>query len=270
MAIIPGNSVNPKSISGGAGKLVLLLGGLALVVAAGLVAAGVFYFTRERTADPVVDASQPTATPVVATPTVGLVIESAPTEAPQVVLIVTSPTPTITPTKPPVEAEVAGSVAVKRDPTATRAPTSTPTATATLRPFRPPTATATAGATLDGWIEPVSPDENFYLPADGLTFQWQWHDNKGCQQPPDGYGFEIRVWRDVSTDFPQGAMNARDEKPNITCDPKSGVYTFSVGNVKKVPGIQNSEFGRFRWDIAIVQLDPYAPVITSPSRVFYY
>lgn len=267
MAIIPGNSVNPKSFSGGTAKLVLLVGGLALVVAVALVVAGVFYFTRTPAVDPVVEAPQPTPTTLISAPTVGLVVESAPTPTPQVVLIITSPTPTVTPTHPPVVTEAAGSFAVERAPTATRAPTSTPTPTP--RPFRP-TATATPGVTLDGWIEPVSPDENFYLPANGLIFQWKWHDNKGCQPPPDGYGFEIRVWRDVSTDFPQGAMNARDEKPHITCDPVSGVYSFTVGNVKKVPGVQNSEFGRFRWDIAIVQLDPYAPIISSPSRVFYY
>ncbi|HRV93404.1 MAG TPA: hypothetical protein P5526_14685 [Anaerolineae bacterium] len=267
MAIIPSNSVDPKSVPGGTGKLVLLLGGIAFVVAAVLVVAGVFYFSRTQAADPAVDTPQSTPTTLIATPTVGLVVESAPTEAPQVVMIVTSPTPTVTPTNPPVVTETAGSSEVVRSPTATRAPTSTPTSTP--RPFRP-TPTATAGVTVDGWIEPITPDENFYLPADGLTFQWKWHDNKACQSPPDGYGFEIRIWRDVSTDFPKGAMNARDEKPNISCDPESGLYTFTIGNVKKVPGVQNAEFGRFRWDIAIVQLDPYAPVITSPSRIFYY
>lgn len=267
MTIIPNNPVNPKPFSGSTGKLVLLLGGLALVVAVLLVAVGVIYYTRQGADEPSVEAPQLTPTLLSATPTVGLVLEAAPTDAQQMVLIITSPTPTVTPTNPPVVTEAAGRVEVERQPTATRAPTLTPTAT--LRPFHP-SPTPTAGVTLDGWIEPISPDENFYLPADGLIFQWKWHDNKSCQQPPDGYGFEIRIWRDVSTDFPQGAMNARDEKLNISCDPKNEVYTFSVGNVKKVPGVQNAEFGRFRWDIAIVQLDPYAPVITSPSRIFYY
>ena len=270
MAIVPNNSV--YSQSNGQRKLWLIVGGLVLMTILVAVVVGVLYFTREQPDEQPVIANEPLAPTVAVTPTVGLVVEAAPTQAQQVVLVITSPTPTSTPlpTDTPVVAETENADVVERIATATRAPTFTPTSTATPRPFIP-TATPTPDeVNVDGWIEPVAPDENFYLPADGLTFQWRWHENKRCQQPPDGYGFEIRVWRDVSTEFPKGAMNAKEEKVNVTCDATSGVYTFTIGNIKKVPGVSNAEFGRFKWDIAIVQLDPYTPVIASQPRIFYY
>ena len=269
MAIIPNNSVKPNSHFNGQKKLALLLGGLALLLVIAVAVVATLYFTRTQVTEPTTENPQLSPTSVEAT-AVSLVVEATSTQAPQMVLIVTSPTPTITPTPidSPAVVESSDVVELERAATATRAPTSTPTPTP--RPFRPTATPTPAGGNIDGWIELISPAENFYLPADGLIFQWKWHENKGCQQPLDGYGFEVRVWRDVSTDFPQGAMNAKEEKVNITCDPKDGVYTFSIGNIKKVPGVHNAKDGRFKWDIAIVQLDPYTPIITSQSRIFYY
>lgn len=149
MAIIPSNSVDPKSVPGGTGKLVLLLGGIAFVVAAVLVVAGVFYFSRTQAADPAVETPQSTPTTLIATPTVGLVVESAPTEAPQVVMIVTSPTPTVTPTNPPVVTETAGSSEVVRSPTATppqRQPRRPRRALSAQRPRPRPGSRLTAGS----------------------------------------------------------------------------------------------------------------------------
>ncbi|MCB0213778.1 MAG: hypothetical protein KDJ52_30835 [Anaerolineae bacterium] len=269
MAIVPNNSL--YSQTNGQKKLWLVIGGLVVMTVIVAVAVGVLYFTREQTDEqqPSVDNAQPVPT-VAVTPTVGLVVEVAPTQVQQVVLVITSPTPTVTPspTEAPAVTATSSAAVVERIATATRAPTSTPTNTP--RPFIPTATPTPAGVSVDGWIEPIAPDENFYLPADGLTFQWKWHENKGCQPPPDGYGFEIRVWRDVSTDFPKGAMNAKEEKVNITCDAASGIYSFTIGNVKKVPGVSNADFGRFKWDIAIVQLEPYAPVFASQPRIFYY
>jgi hypothetical protein len=115
----------------------------------------------------------------------------------------------------------------------------------------------------------VDPGNEIQLADDTVVFRWRWLENKGCSQPPDGYGFEIRIWPDNTFAPPEGAMNAAAEKLNIHCDQNTGVRSFTLGNIKDAPAFKASKEGRFRWDVALVRLEPYEIVITTQHRTFF-
>jgi hypothetical protein len=226
--------------------LLLLLAGAGILVALALIALGIYFWSRGRQlATVTTPTSTPTATPAI----------EQPTALPGVVVIV--PTRTSTPTATP-----AGQMGDSFDlmATVTRAPTDTPTPI----PPRP----RTREVSVDGTLELIAPDDNIQI-GDTVEFKWQWLADKGCEQPPEGYAFEIRVWRDNNSASPQGAMDARTQKQNITCDPTTGIRGLTIGRIKSVPGFENSTEGRFRWDVALVKLDPYTPVITTQYRTFF-
>jgi hypothetical protein len=155
---------------------------------------------------------------------------------------------------------------VSRLATATRAPTATPSPPPVVRRK----VTVTQAVTVDGVIELVEPANDTQVLPDLVNFRWRWQPDKNCQPPPDGYAFEIRVWRDVDNAAPMGAMDARAAKQWITCDPATGIYTHAVGNLPSLPGTGGAKDGRFRWDVALVRLAPYQPVVTTHYRLLFY
>jgi hypothetical protein len=229
--------------------LVLLLAGVGILIALVLIGLGIYLWARTNQA-----AGVPTLAPtstVTATPAA-----EQPTPLPGVVIVV--PTRTATPTPLPA-AQSSDSVSLLA--TVTRAPENTPTPPA-LRPQR------TEQVAVDGIIELVAPDDNIQI-GDTVEFKWRWLENKGCAEPPDGYAFEIRVWRDNNAAGPRGAMDAKAQKQNISCDSPTGIRSFTISGIKTVPGFEGSTEGRFRWDVALVQLEPYEPKISPPYRIFF-
>jgi hypothetical protein len=232
-------------------KWLLLLAGVGLLAAIGLIALGLFIFVSRNALSAL--ASTPTVT---ATATTKPVTET-PTPLAGVVIVVSA-----TPTAVDTPVNQAGDTSL-RLPTATRLPTNTPTPVRVQPPRN-------NEITLDGTIELLAPTDNIQMTSDAVEFKWLWHENKGCQQPPEGYAFEIRVWPDNDTTAPMGAMDARLEKPQISCDPNTGIRSFTIGKLRDVPGARNLQAGRLRWDVALVQVEPYQPIITTQYRTFFY
>jgi len=233
--------------------LLLVLAGLGALIALGLIGSGLFLFV----------AAKSTATARL-TPTVAGTPTPVPSTATVMAGVVIIPSPTAMDTAVPNETPgLQTADTMSRQPTATRMPTNTPTPIVPAR--RHP-----AGVTADGSIELIAPADNIQLASDTVEFSWKWLENKGCEQPPDGYAFEIRVWRDNDATPPMGAMDATGQKPNISCNPATGVRTFTIGRIKTVPGAEGQATGRLRWDVALVQLTPYQPVITTKYRTFFY
>ncbi len=228
-------------------NLLLLLAGIGVLIALGLIGLGIF-FMRSRTDEPAAVATPPTAT---ATPA-----PTATSVPPQITVV--EPTATLAPVN---TATPQAGDSLPKPPTSTRAPTNTPTLA--------PRATTPAVQVEGSSIELIAPANDIQLPSQTVQFQWRWRGNKGCLQPPEEYAFEIRVWRDNNIDPPQGAMDAKAEKLNIQCDPDTEIRSFTIGNIKSVPGFQNAQEGRFRWDVAVVKLDPYQPVITTQFFTFF-
>jgi hypothetical protein len=235
-------------------KLLLVLAGLGILLALGLIGLGMALFFTSKPAT--VGATTPTAT---GTPT-----EIPPTPTVMAgIVIMPSEIPTAAPASGETSKAQGSSDTLNRQPTATRQPTLTPTAVAVVK--RQPTS-----VTVDGRIELVIPADNIQVSPDSIAFGWKWLDNKGCEPTPDGYAFEIRIWQDTDFSPPMGAMDALVQKPNISCDPATGIRTFTIGQIRTVPGVAGQNKGRFRWDVALVQLTPYNPVITTQYRTFFY
>jgi hypothetical protein len=122
-----------------------------------------------------------------------------------------------------------------------------------------------------GVISLEQPQDNHSLPESTgqFEFKWRWSLSDACQLPPAGYGFELRIWPDHPDFGPLGAMgDARLSQADIFCDPASGLFGYLVPDLKKTPAVQAAGAGRFRWDVVLVQLDPYKSVLASASRVF--
>jgi hypothetical protein len=226
-------------------NLLLILAGLGVLVALGLIGLGLYFWPINQEQPGVVTSPTATATPApTATPA-----------KPGVVVIVATPSPAPTPTSTSQIGDT-----IPKQPTITRAPTNTPT-TIPQNITRVPAP--------DGSIELIAPEDNIQLSSDTVEFRWRWRENKGCAQPPDGYAFEIRVWRDNNIDSPKGAMDAQAEKLNVRCDPNTGIRSFTIGQIRAVPGFERTREGRFRWDVALVILNPYTPHLTTQYRTFY-
>jgi hypothetical protein len=115
----------------------------------------------------------------------------------------------------------------------------------------------------------LEPAENVQMKEEPgrLEFKWVWVGH-GCAKPPQNQGFEIRIWPDQAGATPMGVMDAKKQDA-IRCEEKTGTRTFEVGNLRGAPGVMaGGGGGQFRWDVALVQLDPYAPQAAAASRVF--
>jgi hypothetical protein len=124
------------------------------------------------------------------------------------------------------------------------------------------------GGPISGNIIPVELADHISLPAnvERVEFKWIWKD-RGCEAPPDGQGFEIRIWPERPGYGPMGIMDAADQSV-IACDEKTGARIYEMGDLRAAPGVNAVDGGRFRWEVALVQLDPYEALDVSPSRIF--
>lgn len=236
--------------SSGSKTMLLLLAGVGGVIALLMIGLGLYLWLSS--AQPATDTA-PTSTSTPPPPTA----TEQPSPLPEVVIII----PTHTPTPPADSTAAAAGDTLTIIATVTRAVTNTPTPP----PLRPQ---KTRPVAIDGTIELIAPDNNIQI-GDSVEFKWRWLEDKGCADPPDGYAFEIRVWRDNDSAGPRGAMDAKVQKPNISCDPATGIRAFTINGIKTVPGFEGSSEGRFRWDVALVQLEPYEPKIFPPFRLFF-
>lgn len=236
----------------------LVIGSVTGLIVIGLLAVGaVFFFFNE---------TQPTATGT-ALPTAEPVAKETPGEVGLSVVVLASPTPAATETDIP--ASPTG------DP-ATPAAQATSTPRSRISPTAPPPPPTTPASrpsqpAIAGTVELVSPENEQHTPGNELEFRWRWQQVENCQRPPEGYAFEIRVWLDRDDAAPTGAMNAKEEKENIRCDPATGIYAFTVGIKQVISRNTGRTEGRFRWDVVLVRLDPYEPVIIPAEfRIIFF
>lgn len=177
-----------------------------------------------------------------------------------------TPTATLVPgeTRPPTATLAPGET---RRPTSTLSPRSTekpvPTSTDQTKPTSPPT--PQASAQLEEPVILVAPRNEFVLPSKSAEFQWRLGNERNCQALPDGLGFELRIWPDGS--HPMGAMDATADQDKIGC--QAGIYTYTIGDITMASGVKNSNTDRFRWDVAVVQLNPYKPLHSYQDRIVY-
>lgn len=198
-----------------------------------------------------------------------------------------SPTPTATEILPIVDAVSPTSAMPVTDtpafrPTTTLTPTNTVTpaplsATSALTsPQTSVTANAPTGSppgqqTPDGSITLLELPNNLLLPADvgRVEFKWLWNEVSVCTPPPEGVGFEVRIWPDLPGYGPVGVADAAGTQDKVICDPKSGTRSYEVGDLRNTPGVRAGGSGQFRWEVALIQLTaPFTQVAVSESRVF--
>ncbi len=208
------------------------------------------------------------------------------------------PTFTLTPTPTDTQIPVRGSPTLPptdtprpKTPTSTPTPTNTPvTPTPTLEPEVQAkleqleqgaaiTATQVAQAMLDiitgpaaieGAINLVTIDNgHVFAPGIGeVEFSWIWTGADGCVPPPDGYGFDLRIWPDRPDFGPLGVDKVATLQEAIACIPETGRRVYRLGYLSGTPAVKAQGAGFFLWDVALVQINPYTPLYASPPRRF--
>lgn len=246
----------------------LILGGL---VAIASIAGGILLANQPN--DVVAESAviqTPTDTLPEATSTVAPVVvipEEPPSSTPTPVPNTSTPIPTPTDTKPAVNPTST------RRPTSTKVPTATPTATSPPRPAAPAATSPSTGGKgsvipAQQWMELISPQPDQSIQTADFEFSWRWQDQSQqnvCIQLPSGYAFEIRIWRDgLNKD---GAMNAAEQQVNIQCDPATGIFRYTLKNVKGASGVAG-ETGAFLTDVVIVQLQPYQVILQTGESTY--
>jgi len=139
-------------------------------------------------------------------------------------------------------------------------PPSAPAPTPTPTPFRV--------ASTGGKIDLIEPQNAQTLPdgVEKVEFRWRWSEAAACELPPQGYGFELRIWADF---IPMGAMgNAAENQSQIFCDPGSGLFSHQVPNINLTPAVKENGGGDYRWDVVLARLEPYSLTLLSEARVF--
>jgi hypothetical protein len=210
------------------------------------------------------------------------VVSLGPTATPSATATPPLPTPTATASPTPLAVSPVATPtpigASPPSPTATAtpnlinlpaSPVETPTIALTAAPPEPPA--PAGGAVTPGIINLIEPQQNAVVPAgpNQLDFKWQWRAGQGCGSLPDGYGFELRVWPAVTGYGPLGVMDAVANQKDIGCDFKTGLYNYTILDLKGAPGIKAMEgAGKFLWDVAYIQLQPYTVIVTSPPGLF--
>ncbi len=140
---------------------------------------------------------------------------------------------------------------------------------------------------ISGLIVPLGPDAAYTVPAgqEQLEFKWEWlgDELRPCQLL-EGYGFEIRIWPALDNPFvpaaqqaeikPLGVIDAVEDQDLIasSCDPRNGIRRFTVNGLSQTPGVALAQGqGQFFWDVAYLQLEPFAsaPLMVSMPRDFF-
>jgi hypothetical protein len=140
-------------------------------------------------------------------------------------------------------------------------------------PPGPATVTPTPGlpraAALDRVVTLVEPPHDSSLPAAVTQVEFTWRWGEICQYPPEGYGFELRIWPEGTQYAPMGAMgDARLAQSNVVCNTETGVFGYRVSNLTTIPALRQVSSGRFMWDMLLVQLDPYQVISGSSPAIF--
>jgi hypothetical protein len=193
------------------------------------------------------------------------------------------PTPTVTST--PLIINPISPVTLPPTHTPSPAPTATPdlvnlplspveSPTAVVTPTvaaAPAQATSSTGVPTAGILTLIEPEQNTIIPAhvNALDFKWQWRGSLGCSGLPEGYGFELRIWPAVTGFGPEGVMDAVANQKDIGCDLKTGIYNYRVIDLRGTPGVKRTNgTGKFLWDIAYIQLEPYNVILASQPGLF--
>ncbi len=198
---------------------------------------------------PVILASAPATTTVVAPPAESASLIQSP---------LLTGTPVIT---PPAIAEPAATPTVTLPQPATPAAVITETTVAKPTEAAPPPPAAAFIL-----LEPV-PEFVMQPGVKGMEFKWRWLNGKSCQ-PPEGFGYELRIWPAVTGYGPMGVTDAVANQPDFYCDPQSNVASYRVEDIKGTPGVTAISSGKFLWDVAFIQLDPYNVVLSSGPQLF--
>ncbi len=167
----------------------------------------------------------------------------------------------------------------------------TPTLTSTVSPITPSaTTTQTAQITEPAALtetstaqDPSAPAGSIILlyPEDGMVmassthgaeFKWDWQGDptlKRCDSI-EGYGFELRIWPAQDGFGPLGAMDAAKNKEDgfLGCNLETGIRSYLLEYLQSKPGVKAAGAGKFLWDVTLVRLDPYQPVIITNPRIF--
>ena len=97
----------------------------------------------------------------------------------------------------------------------------------------------------------------------GTTFKWRWDD-----QLTEGWGFEVRIWRDGDPDH-YGAFDARELLKYLDRQP-DGVYAVSL-LVEGAFSVRQHGGGDYYWTVAVVGLEPYVRIGSeAPPRKLKY
>lgn len=173
-------------------------------------------------------------------------------------------TPTATPTPPSVLTDIAPAAVMTN--TLALTPTSETASIVSPPPAGPPPPA--------GSIELLAPENNTVLAANmnELEFKWTWHGDMAlerCQGLLD-YGFEVRIWPAQDGFGPLGAMDAAKNKedPSFGCNAEKGIYTYMLKYLQSKPGVKAVGAGKFLWDVTLVHLNPYQPLVTTTPRLF--
>lgn len=144
------------------------------------------------------------------------------------------------------------------------------TPTPTLTPIPRVTPAGSDGG-VGGEIILVEPQHLVEVPPADKTveFKWRWTGTDGCEQPPEGYGFEVRIWPEHPDFQPMGAMgDAAQSQNSIGCDPGNYNRNYVLYDFKNAPGIKPAGAGRFRWHVILFKEEPYEEVLLSETRLF--
>jgi hypothetical protein len=107
--------------------------------------------------------------------------------------------------------------------------------------------------------------------ADQFEVKWLWQGDARLArcEAVDGFGFEVRIWPARDGFGPLGAMDAAKnaEDSFLGCDYENGIRRYLVTYLKDKPGVKPVGAGKFLWDVTLVQLKPYQPIITTTPRI---
>jgi hypothetical protein len=198
------------------------------------------------------------------TPTPPQLVEVAVTVVYPTATATSTPLPTLTPTPttPPTDTP-------PPLPTDTTTATPVPPTPAPTNTLSPPTPTPTEEVA--GIITLVEPEHNLLMPVLVRDFEFKWRWSGGCELSTE-YAFELRIWPPGGE--PMGAMDAITHRKDVYCDPVSGLYSYTVPNLKDAPGpmsvaVETAATGPFLWNVALLRTYPaIVPVATSDTRMF--
>ncbi len=138
--------------------------------------------------------------------------------------------------------------------------------TPTVAPTPSPTFQLTPGPKPSGVITLLDPAGKPTFPANAgpVEFRWKWEgEGLGFCQVTDGYGFDLRIGSTQPGFSPLGIFNAAKSQDDLVCDPGTGIYRYTLTDLKSALGVRATfvgEYrwdGQFRWDVALVSLNPY-------------